>query len=1000
MKTKIEYVLKFSQILMKKFKFLKKWHFDVIMMQFEFLKTIEITNKKLNNFMKKYTYYYTNPAELPEIACQNFEQSNFLMINYFDESEENGYFIICFNFTIIIILRSHLQNLLYLLSKKQNLDIYFLNNAKDKFNLKISYNEKKFPEEFDISDFNQNLCLKKRNHPKIWDKYIVPCISEYLIMSSFEKKSDRFNDFSNTQNQFEKQEKVKEKEYIFIRDISSTDLFSIKLIYHIETQLMFVIKFPIGTEHLELIQRESEYYQNKNLLHPLLPKFFGTTTEGYIIIEYIKGKTLDKIKELGLNEDEKLGIIIKLVLIIIHLHYNNFIYSDLKPNNIIIDHDKNPILIDFDNMIYNDKMNELNSNSRNFNLPYLAPENTFKYESDVYSFGKLLYFIMTEKEPQKKNYIKIEDFGKYPELFEIYLNCINENYRLRPNPAAILFRLFRNYDNLITTYSQLLKISQPLEIDNKEYKSYIINSRFYELDCDNGDDIEKKYSDSDFDSDLSVSYTFFTFGYCIMKKDRKKSIKCLEKAISNNLATGEIYCLLGYIYYFFGDVRNIGKAIENLNKAIKHNYSHALFLLGFIYYENAKVNKAIKYLAEAINYKNKYAYYLLGLIYYNGRFVQQNIPTAISYFEQAIKYNYKSANAMLFLIFSSGIFVKKDFKKAISYCSENDIENDIEKFLGSIHMCKLLQPETIDEIEQNEFEINFFEYIPNILNDYLEPIDEKHFCEKTINYLIQLAMEDSDEVDTIIVIYHFQVLKANNNIPYISDDLNFLVSILPCSVYNFVNKLVEYSIESNISSTIENFVISIAEKSPFAQSVLWYTYLYIPKYFDLHKALKYLVLAAKNNDAQASLIIGFIYFLKHFYPTFNIDLLKVYVNNYSPNQIATQKLIQMVTNILKSIKTINPNKDLMISSFECAQRNGLKSASFALSFIFSLDRKYDYAKINAELLSDHPNSPTDFLMGLASISCLKMTIKNMKRLLNISQKLQVKMNYFLNIFLA
>ena len=177
-------------------------------MQFEFLKNIKVKNNMLDNFIKRYSYYVISTELTEDISnqiSQNFEQSNFLMINYFEpkENKENGYFIICFNFTIIIVMQSYLNNLTRIFSTKKNLDIYFLEKAKDKFNLNISYNEKKFNEilksdniDIDLSYFNNNLKIKN----EIWNNYIAPCISEYLIMASYQKNNNRLFDFFNNQN--------------------------------------------------------------------------------------------------------------------------------------------------------------------------------------------------------------------------------------------------------------------------------------------------------------------------------------------------------------------------------------------------------------------------------------------------------------------------------------------------------------------------------------------------------------------------------------------------------------------------------------------------------------------------------------------------------------------------------------------------------------------------------------------------------------------------------
>ena len=61
------------------------------------------------------------------------------------------------------------------------------------------------------------------------------------------------------------------------------------------------------------------------------------------------------IKEYHFSVEEKYTIILQIMLSIVFLHLNGYIYRDLKPSNIMIDSNKTAILIDFDWMInFND----------------------------------------------------------------------------------------------------------------------------------------------------------------------------------------------------------------------------------------------------------------------------------------------------------------------------------------------------------------------------------------------------------------------------------------------------------------------------------------------------------------------------------------------------------------------------------------------------------------------------------------------------------------------
>lgn len=121
------------------------------------------------------------------------------------------------------------------------------------------------------------------------------------------------------------------------------------------------------------IEREISNYIAIN--HPLLHIFYGNTrSENHVIIEYINGKTLSQIKNLNFNESDIFTICFQLLIIIEFIHRNHCVYQDLKPDNVMIDENKNIVLIDLDRMLQ--IQNSLNDKSRtlDFNSDFTVPE--------------------------------------------------------------------------------------------------------------------------------------------------------------------------------------------------------------------------------------------------------------------------------------------------------------------------------------------------------------------------------------------------------------------------------------------------------------------------------------------------------------------------------------------------------------------------------------------------------------------------------------------------
>eukprot|EP01017_Pseudomicrothorax_dubius_P021557 TRINITY_DN2320_c0_g2_i2.p1 TRINITY_DN2320_c0_g2~~TRINITY_DN2320_c0_g2_i2.p1 ORF type:complete len:391 (-),score=74.98 TRINITY_DN2320_c0_g2_i2:131-1303(-) len=91
---------------------------------------------------------------------------------------------------------------------------------------------------------------------------------------------------------------------------------------------------------------EKHLIQEKRVLemihHPYVMQFIRTFKDDnyiYFLVEYIKGMELfDAIREIGLlNSEESQFYIGQLVLGMEHLHSNNIIYRDLKPENVMVD---------------------------------------------------------------------------------------------------------------------------------------------------------------------------------------------------------------------------------------------------------------------------------------------------------------------------------------------------------------------------------------------------------------------------------------------------------------------------------------------------------------------------------------------------------------------------------------------------------------------------------------------------------------------------------------
>ncbi|MCX6156967.1 MAG: protein kinase [Ignavibacteriae bacterium] len=128
----------------------------------------------------------------------------------------------------------------------------------------------------------------------------------------------------------------------------------------------------------------------------------------YIVIEYVKGLSLDKyIKKDGRIEQRKaLEIFKKILCGVEYAHSSNIIHRDIKPSNIMIDENVNPKILDFGiaKIINTGLTTSSTTTLMNIGSPaYMSPEQykseTADLRTDIYSLGIVFYEMLTGVNP-------------------------------------------------------------------------------------------------------------------------------------------------------------------------------------------------------------------------------------------------------------------------------------------------------------------------------------------------------------------------------------------------------------------------------------------------------------------------------------------------------------------------------------------------------------------------------------------------------------------------
>jgi hypothetical protein len=128
------------------------------------------------------------------------------------------------------------------------------------------------------------------------------------------------------------------------------------------------------------------------------PNFVMEYVEGVPLMEYARRKGVDK-----------LGLFLKICDAVSYAHANLVVHRDLKPQNVLVDRNGEPKLLDFGiGKILNDAEGDgAVTLRRAFSLDYASPEQIrggmISTQTDVYSLGLLLYELVTGERARRWN---------------------------------------------------------------------------------------------------------------------------------------------------------------------------------------------------------------------------------------------------------------------------------------------------------------------------------------------------------------------------------------------------------------------------------------------------------------------------------------------------------------------------------------------------------------------------------------------------------------------
>ncbi|WP_144461409.1 Stk1 family PASTA domain-containing Ser/Thr kinase [Siminovitchia fortis] len=166
------------------------------------------------------------------------------------------------------------------------------------------------------------------------------------------------------------------------------------------------LDFADEEEFIRRFQREAQSATSLN--HPNIVNIFDVGEEDniyYIVMEYVDGLTLKQYIQnyYPISVEKVIDIVKQLTSALEHAHYNHIIHRDIKPQNILIDHDGNVKITDFGIAMALSATSITHTNAVLGSVHYLSPEQArggmATKKSDIYSLGIVMFELLTGRLP-------------------------------------------------------------------------------------------------------------------------------------------------------------------------------------------------------------------------------------------------------------------------------------------------------------------------------------------------------------------------------------------------------------------------------------------------------------------------------------------------------------------------------------------------------------------------------------------------------------------------
>lgn len=330
----------------------------------------------------------------------------------------------------------------------------------------------------------------------------------------------------------------------------------------------------------------------KSLSHPCIPIIYDIEEDdyySYIIEEYIMGESLRtyRLNQKNISQSTILNYAIQICDLIQFLHSekNGILYLDVKPDNFIVFQDKLK-LVDFGASRY---LYEQGGYYSFGTRAYAAPEQygdarTLDQRSDIYSIGKLLYFMVTGEQLRNQSEVKKRAgfFLRNKKLYRIVTTCISEEPSKRYQSVA---RLKDDLEELCKRTNKKINSFRPLTI--------AIGGSQNRIGCTHIAMFLTKYFSTMYHNILYVAFDGSKNVECLTAGERKGEWKNNILKVGNLNFTQSDWVTEADLAKYLIQIRDYGMITEG-NRTAYLNEEYKIFVMGNKPWELSETMQSVK----------------------------------------------------------------------------------------------------------------------------------------------------------------------------------------------------------------------------------------------------------------------------------------------------------------------------------------------------------------------------------------------------------------------